>query len=270
MQKLSTIANFSSVVTNCLIEPLKIIVNFGENRFENFVGKTIFDADIKVYIDDETERNKSVGWNCGFKETRYLKWNKDSRYGEEPEYVFVDVDSYKWYNPNKTTLDIITNVCWFAETNIMNENIIVNVVWKGFFFAIPITDIQYNIGCCNNTVVKIHIDLTTDTVTPSYPVYYFVEQEYLLNNHLYGYIKTFQTAESDLKQLNENNNKLKINLSETYDTLDEVMSEIKRKKETHIKNNPNARIITYQKGWQQIKKVNKNEYKIINKIQVVE
>lgn len=69
---LSSILKFSPIISNCLIEPMKIIFNFGTKSNDYLTNN--FDLDIKVRIDDNLERIKPVGWKCGYKETKYLNW----------------------------------------------------------------------------------------------------------------------------------------------------------------------------------------------------
>lgn len=71
---LAEINSFTPVVNECLIDPLKIIFNFGAIE-ETFGGSLEqFDLDIKVRILDETEKYNAVGWKCGYLNTSYLNW----------------------------------------------------------------------------------------------------------------------------------------------------------------------------------------------------
>jgi len=73
MDDIKCISDWIPAVTNCLIEPMKIIFNFGQQTTNNSVNNN-FDIDIKVNIDDPVERNNAVGWRCGSKNTKYLTW----------------------------------------------------------------------------------------------------------------------------------------------------------------------------------------------------
>lgn len=169
--------NFTSVVNQCLVEPLKLVFNFGTNKY---VLNDFFDLDIKVNIsNDPVEKNKAVGWKCGYKQTKYLNWESGDNIHGGPEVVYVDVDTYKFYNADKIrkrkekekTLDIDIHVCWFNESQVRSNDVIVNIVWKGYLYAIPINSLTYNTGCCDNLVLTIKINLDTNTIT-YYPVYY--------------------------------------------------------------------------------------------------
>lgn len=76
LNKLSQINQFAPVLNECLIQPMKIIFNFGSydeiNRQTSIA--TQFDLDIKVRILDQIEKYNAVGWKCGFVSTKYLNW----------------------------------------------------------------------------------------------------------------------------------------------------------------------------------------------------
>lgn len=168
-EKLNTLTKFSPSITNCLVEPMKIIFNFGTNRF-NF--ETYFDMDIKVSIDDANERDKAVGWRCGYKSTRYLNWvTSDNRFNG-PEIVLVDVETYKIWNPEKTKLTIPINVCWFEETQIESINPTVSVIWRGYEYIIPIWNMEYNSNCCDTLTLNLDIDLITNSINYKKSVIY--------------------------------------------------------------------------------------------------
>lgn len=71
---LTNLINFSPVINTCLISPLRIIFNFGKTNFNVNLDEELFDLDCKVYIDDFSEKDKPVGWKCGYTETDYLNW----------------------------------------------------------------------------------------------------------------------------------------------------------------------------------------------------
>jgi len=173
---LTNILNFTPVINECLVEPLKIIFNFGTNLY---VLNDFFDLDINVSIsNDPIEKNKSVGWKCGYKQTKYLNWESGDNIHGGPEIVYVDIDTYKFYNSNKIldgtikTLDLDINVCWFNESQIISDDVIINIVWKGYLYAIPVNITEYNIACCKNLVLTLKIDLTSNTI--SYNKIYYV------------------------------------------------------------------------------------------------
>ena len=180
LQAITDICQLTPVLTTCLIEPLKIICNFGTYDNPNYtvIGNEYFDLDIKVYIDDEKERNKAVGWNCGYKSTKYLNWiTNDNRYGG-PEIVLVDVDTYRTYNlgtlygtTDNPKLNIFVNVCWFDETQLLTQNVSININWKGYMYKYPIKDVLNNTACCDNLSLKISVDLIKNTIE-CYPVSY--------------------------------------------------------------------------------------------------
>jgi hypothetical protein len=168
-ENLNILTEFSPSITNCLVEPMKIIFNFGTNRF-NF--DTYFDMDIKVYIDDENEKDKAVGWRCGYKSTRYLNWvTSDNRFSG-PEIVLIDIETYKIWNPTKTKLTIPINVCWFEETQIESINPTVSVIWRGYEYIIPIWNMEYNSNCCDTLSFNLDIDLRTNSINYNKSVIY--------------------------------------------------------------------------------------------------
>jgi hypothetical protein len=82
MKSLPVLSNWTPALTNCLIEPMKIMINFGQPTIEKNEMSPTFDIDIKVNINDPIEKNNAVGWRCGSKNTKYLSWiSGDSRDG---------------------------------------------------------------------------------------------------------------------------------------------------------------------------------------------
>lgn len=219
LNAITAICQMTPVLTTCLIEPLKIICNFGKYTNENYnlIGNEYFDLDIKVYIDDDNERNKAVGWNCGYKKTKYLNWiTSDNRFGG-PEIVLLDVDTYRTYNlnnlygkTNNPKLDVIINVCWYDETQILTNDVSININWKGYMYKYPIKEVISNAACCDNIVLKLSIDLIKNTIE-CYPVNYvpvittFGNSKELDFNISIGYIKVFKNEfEKDIKPYKRN------------------------------------------------------------------
>lgn len=124
-----------------------------------------------------------------------------------PEIVFVDIEKYKVFNVNKTELELIINTCWFSETQQKTENVSIEIVWKGYLYIIPINNILQNFNCCDNTVLKIRVDLINNNLT--YEEMILVPVVTLFGNIIgqssmsYGYLKMFK---SDLEKLNINVN----------------------------------------------------------------
>lgn len=204
---LNSIVNFAPVVTQCLIEPLKIIFNFGTN---NYPISNIFDMDIKVLINDETERNKAVGWRCGYKQTKYLNWQSGDNIEGGPEVVYVDIDTYKFYHVNKSTLEILVNACWFQETQVESINPTINIVWKGYLYTYPVENVLTNTDCCDNLILRIQIDLNNNTIKCDKQ--YFVGLVTTYNedniniesnnfNVSLGYIKMYQSEYEEFNQM---------------------------------------------------------------------
>ena len=176
MAKLNDIVAFAPVVNEFIIQPLKIIFNFG-NMFDfdiewaNPSKTNYFDMDVNTYIDTDQQKYKKVGWKAGMWQTDYINWiTRDQRFGS-PEIVVVDIQKYKndhidSYNINKKdyTLDIIVNACWFAESVIqsLNPNIFVN--WKGFTYHYMIEDIETNQNVCDFPFIKIRVGLNNNTL----------------------------------------------------------------------------------------------------------
>ena len=135
LNNLGKINQFLPVMNECLIDPLKIIFNFGSlEEVTNKSGLNEFDLDIKVRILDETEKYNSVGWKCGHLNTSYLNWVTADNTQGGPEVVIVDVDKYKFYNRNNTVLKIEVNACWFEMTRIESKNASIYLNWKGYFY----------------------------------------------------------------------------------------------------------------------------------------
>ena len=176
MVKLNDIVAFAPVINEYIIEPLKIVFNFG-NMFDfdinevNSNGKNYFDMDINTYIDTFEQKYKKVGWKAGLWQTDYLNWiTRDQRFGS-PEIVIVDIEKYKNDNMNKYemslpdhSIDIIVNACWFAQSQIqsLNPNIFIN--WKGFTYQYMVEDIDTNSDLCNNPFIKIRVGLNNNTL----------------------------------------------------------------------------------------------------------
>lgn len=70
---LTALSNFVPALNTCLTENMKLIFNFGESNYTSGLNDNL-DLDIKVYIDDPVEKNKAVGWRCGYRQTSYLNW----------------------------------------------------------------------------------------------------------------------------------------------------------------------------------------------------
>ena len=63
--KLTTNIDFIPGINTCLVEPLKLIFNFGSLSNKDLEKyNDIFDLDIKVALEDGIENNKAVGWKC--------------------------------------------------------------------------------------------------------------------------------------------------------------------------------------------------------------
>lgn len=124
-----------------------------------------------------------------------------------PEIVFVDIEKYKVFNINKTKLELIINTCWFSETQQKTDEVTIEIVWKGYLYIIPIKNILQNFNCCDNTVLKINVDLINNNLT--YEEMILVPVITLFGNIVgqssmsYGYLKMFK---SDLEKLNINVN----------------------------------------------------------------
>jgi hypothetical protein len=163
---LNMISKFTSEFANCLVEPMKFVFNFGNNKF-NF--DTYFDMDISININDENEKSNAVGWRCGYTTTKYLDWiTKDHIFGG-PEIVLVDIDKYKIFNPTKEYLEIPVHVCWFNETQIESVLPLLTISWHGYEYVVPLNNLQYNSNCCQNLLVIVKINLVTNEITYSYP-----------------------------------------------------------------------------------------------------
>lgn len=123
-----------------------------------------------------------------------------------PEIVLVDIDTYKFYHKSfidfdsetntwKNKLRILVDVCWFNQTQVESEEVTIDIVWKGTLYTVQIPTITYNVGCCENPVLEILVDLNTNSV--SYIEYVNVPVLTLYNlpairsdfNMSFGYIK---------------------------------------------------------------------------------
>ena len=194
---INLLSNFVPALTTCLVDKLKLIFNFGTPNKKISLNTNV-DLDIKVYINDLLERNKAVGWHCGYRQTKYLNWITYDNMNGGPEIVFADIETYKAYNPEQNKLECIINTCWFNATQIKTNNVSLEIVWKGYLFILPINTILQSFTCCDNTVLKLNIDLTNNNIT--------YEQIYLLPvlttfgspsssmlSLSYGFIKMFKS-----------------------------------------------------------------------------
>ena len=192
LSAISVINNFSPILTNCFTDELKIIFNFGQHLLDDYItGSQSFDLDIKVYIDDQTQRTKPVGWRCGYKTTTYLNWITGDSTLDGPQIVLVDVNKYitnnlykrsyittnNWlYNQkqqqqNLPYLNIIINVCWYDASKLRSNNVNININWRGYNFVLPVSHILENVNCCNNPVFKVSINLINNTIQ-CIPIYF--------------------------------------------------------------------------------------------------
>lgn len=234
MAKLNDVVAFAPVVNEFIVEPLKIIFNFGNIfGFKNteLTANNYFDLDVNMYIDSDQERHKKVGWKCSEWQTDYISWiSRDERFGG-PEIAIVDVDKYKdafitYNNMNfkDFTLDIIINVCWFMQTQIqsLNPNIFIN--WKGFNYNYIIEDIETNEGCCDLPFLKVKVGLNNNTLRCYRRV---LLPTAVYNKHtkekLFGFIRKWQ---DELKDLYTDNNKIYIS-TEDYDVDIDVSHPVK-------------------------------------------
>ena len=189
LDKLGMLAQTSLWVpctTDCLVEPLKIVCNFGDlpDSVKDFiVGKESFDLDISVYINDSEfeniEINKPVGWHCGYKKTDYVDWITDDVTINGPEIVLVDLQKYKNHILSKFKNDkvqandylknvkIDVNVCWHSESMLISSMPKVDVAWKGYYneYVIPKAQMVKNNKCCKNSnKITINVDLTNSAI----------------------------------------------------------------------------------------------------------
>ena len=59
----------------------------------------------------------------------------------------------------KNTLKLEISACWFEQTQVESKNATIYLNWKGYLYVIPITDLLYSSGCCDNTLFNVEIDL---------------------------------------------------------------------------------------------------------------
>lgn len=128
-----------------------------------------------------------------------------------PEIVLVDVETYKMYN-NKKEMSLLINACFYDATQIESDKIIINISWKGYLYVKTFNHLPYNVGCCENLLFKVIIDLETNFIKNIEQVYYIplVSTFSVVGksdfNLSIGYIKVL---ESDIDKLPKN--PLKIN-----------------------------------------------------------
>lgn len=199
------LSNWTPALTNCLIEPMKIIINFGKPTTEIKGINTTFDIDIKVNINDPLEKNNAVGWRCGSINTKYLSWlSGDEQFGG-PEIVLVDIDTYKMYNKDKKTLEILVNACLYEYSQLETQQIFININWKGYLYLKTFKNLPYNVGCCENLLLKITVDLENNFISSEPEIVYFVpvvttygNPENPDFNMSIGYVKLF---ENDIEKI---------------------------------------------------------------------
>ena len=213
--------------TDCLVEPLKIVCNFGDlpDSVKEFItGTESFDLDISVYIDDSdfenTEVNKPVGWHCGYKKTDYVEWITDDVTINGPEIVLVDLQKYKNHILSKFKNDTIAaneylknvkidiHVCWYSESMLISSSPRVDVAWKGFYNEYKFTTNQMttNSKCCkNNNKITLNVDLTNSAtyfgqaISKVCPVINILEE--VGNDTLSASIGYYNLLESDINSL---------------------------------------------------------------------
>lgn len=203
MAKLNDVVAFAPVINEFIIQPLKIIFNFGnEFGFKNkeLITNNYFDLDINTYINTDQQKFKKVGWKAGLWQTDYINWiTRDERFSG-PEIVVIDIEKYKLNNINNYnmnikdySIDIIVNACWFIQSQIqsLNPNIFIN--WKGFTYQYMIEDINTNQDLCDNPFIKIRVGLNNNTLRCYRKVLLPVS---LYNKHtkekLFGFIRVWE------------------------------------------------------------------------------
>lgn len=229
---MQSIIEFTPSITNCLVDPMKLIFNFGETIYSNVIS---FDMDVNVSIDDEKEFRNTVGWHCGLKQTRYLDWITGDNTSGGPEIVTVDLDTYKQLNPKEQTVDILVNACWFVETQIESINPTLDIIWKGISYTVPIIDMHFNNSCCSNLILKITVDLINNNIelipvkyVPCVTVYSTPSNSDF--NVSYGYIKVTDELESMnysyIKCNGSNSNKQYYLLNKYYTSVNELLTDM--------------------------------------------
>lgn len=217
MAKLNNVVAFAPVINEFIIQPLKIIFNFG-NEFAFDINQVnpsktnYFDLDIKTYINTPEEQFKKVGWKAGNWATDYINWiTRDERFGG-PEIVIVDIEKYKnnhidnyKVNLKDYSLDIIVDACWFAESQIqsLNPNIFIN--WKGFTYQYMIEDIETNENVCDFPFLKIKVGLNNNTLKCYRKILIATG---LTNKHtgekLFGFIRMWEDEQFDQQFIKAN------------------------------------------------------------------
>ena len=95
-----------------------------------------------------------------------------------PEVVLVDLDTYKAYNQEKSNIDIALHACWYDYTELYGINPTVDIVWKGYHYVYAFNDLINSNKCCDNLILKLHIDLANGTLTPEEVYFVPVITEY--------------------------------------------------------------------------------------------
>lgn len=212
--------NFIPIIANCIVQPLKIIVNFGNYNKELNVGQTSFDLDISVFIDTIDEKDKKVGWRCGHINTNYLNWITNDNTSGGPEIVLVNINSYIFDHyldlKFQNKLDIIVNACWYDMSNIISNNANIIVSWRGLSYQINLTGLLYNSNCCNNNVLKITVDLINNTFlcTPIQFIPVIIQSGQSIKNGGYNFgFAYIKVTPEFIDQIYNNINNLKNNVN---------------------------------------------------------
>jgi hypothetical protein len=164
------------IVTRCLVDPLSIRIEYRNETGVDFVHEFALDVDATCYINDITEKNKKVGYGNRFKETSYISWSGDKQ-NEGFEEFTIDIEKYvNNKNQNKhinNKMEIVLNVCWNANSQLMNDNVYAVVKYRGVSKKILLDKIGVSEKSCENRSLVLNIDMNSKNLTYELPKRYF-------------------------------------------------------------------------------------------------
>jgi hypothetical protein len=159
---------------------LQAMIDFeGSSFLDMFAGSGIMGLEAMSRGFDKVvmiEKNKKVGFGNRYKETSYITWSGDKQ-SEGFEEFTIDIDKYvNNKNQNKhinNKMEIVLNVCWNANSQLMNDNVYAVIKYRGVNKKILLDKIGVSEKSCENRSLVLNIDMNSKNLTYELPKRYF-------------------------------------------------------------------------------------------------
>ena len=171
------------ILTNCFDNRLQIVIWFKNETGITFINDYAFDLDITCYINDDLNRNKKVGYGNPYTSSKYISWDKDNHSGGF-EYLNIDVNSYLKNYSND--MEIVLNVCWNDNSEIINDNMYITVGYQYIKEDIKLDLVGTSVKDCTERSIVFNISHENRTLSYSKPKLYYAEQ-FILKPNGVGY-----------------------------------------------------------------------------------